>query len=65
MVRQSATVVGYVPRRVKKRMERLQAIDRRLTQSRMIEEALTCYLSRIEQEMLPGQAAPSDAETSH
>lgn len=64
MVRQSATVVGYVPRKVKKRMERLQAIDRRLTQSRMIEEALSSYLSRMEKDMLPDYESPGD-ERSH
>lgn len=52
MVRHSATVVAYVPRKTKKRMERLQEVDRRLTQSRMIEEALAPYLQGKEQEML-------------
>lgn len=52
-LKESVQVAAYVPKEIKKRMERISAANRRKTISAQIEEALVKYLPEMEASFLP------------
>lgn len=48
----STTVVGYIEKRLKKEMEQLAKMDRHLSISRMVDEALREYVPKKKREMM-------------
>lgn len=59
-LKESEPVIGYIPRTLKKRIERLRQRDRRLSISRVIEEALIDYLPKIEHDRSPAAKPPRE-----
>jgi len=65
-LKERATVVGYVPKRLKERMERIQQLQPRESLSKQVEEALDKWLPKKEaqlrelESMLPSQDSPSE-----
>lgn len=56
-LKDSVQIVGYVQPGLKERAERIKGRDRRMTVSRLIEEALADYLPKVEQRV--GFSRPS------
>jgi hypothetical protein len=52
-------VVGYVPGSMKDRLRKIKEADRRLSESRVVEESLANWLPRIEEKLgLPQSRRP-------
>lgn len=54
----ASQVVGYVEEPLKTRIRRVKQADRRYTESRIIEEALTDFLPKLERKILPTPLTP-------
>lgn len=64
-LRYSAPVVGYVPVELKERLDRIRDRDRRMTASRVIEEALERYVPIVEQEVFHPTTPQTKRPKSH
>ena len=60
----NTTVVGYIPKKLKRRMEEAAREDRRLNLSRQVEEALTEWHDRRDQALLDKQRHEQAAQDS-